>query len=327
MQAAHYDGSTGEVAWLPARPPDGPSSQAAPRQAVVPGMPPHAAVTLLRAGHRRFLSGAVTQPETTRREQLLHGQRPTAIVLTCSDARVTPESVFDTGLGDLYVIRVSGHVVSDDALASVDYAIAKTGASLVVVMGHRGCDAVTAAVTPERGRPTASMRELRRRITPAVRRAQAEGCQGRALLSRAEELHVLGSIGELHKRSALVRQRVGENSLGLVPVVYDLETGELVWLRDDSNDRSAGLAEIAHRPEATERGRAGEVPGVTFNTMVPPATPPGGATRPGELHRKGDSHVLLGNLLLAFMVITTGGAAILLLRGRRSWQPGAAEEI
>ena len=105
------------------------------------------AIELLKAGNARFVSGALTQKDdyTELREQLSEGQHPFAVVLCCSDSRVAPEIIFDQKLGDLFVIRNAGNIVDEHVLGSIEYAVEHLGTSLVVVMGHSCCGAVTAA--------------------------------------------------------------------------------------------------------------------------------------------------------------------------------------
>ena len=75
-----------------------------------------------------------------------HGQSPYAVIVTCSDSRVIPESIFMTGIGDIFVIRLAGNVVGDFGLGSIEYAVEHLGCKLVVVMGHTMCGAVHAAI-------------------------------------------------------------------------------------------------------------------------------------------------------------------------------------
>ncbi|TWU45328.1 Carbonic anhydrase 2 [Novipirellula aureliae] len=106
------------------------------------------ALAMLKEGNKRFLSGKSEHPheDPDWRSKLKSGQKPFATILGCSDSRVTPELIFDEGLGDLFVIRVAGNIVDDDVLASIEYAVANLDTHLVVVLGHEKCGAVTAAM-------------------------------------------------------------------------------------------------------------------------------------------------------------------------------------
>ena len=107
------------------------------------------ALERLREGNRRFYVDEPTSPfdsTVVRREQLLSGQEPFAVILGCSDSRVPAELVFDQGFGDLFVIRVAGNIVAPSQVGSVEFAAARFGTRLVVVMGHSQCGAILAAL-------------------------------------------------------------------------------------------------------------------------------------------------------------------------------------
>src|SRR4051812_12393673 len=106
------------------------------------------ALARLRAGNERFLRGEARSagPVHETLADLARGQRPFATILGCSDSRVPPEWVFDAGLGELFVIRVAGNVLSPEVAGSLQYAGAHLGTPLFVVLGHEGCGAVAAAL-------------------------------------------------------------------------------------------------------------------------------------------------------------------------------------
>src|SRR6266404_6966563 len=114
------------------------------------------ALDRLRAGNRRFIANRTAALPATqeRRTELVAGQEPFAIVLGCSDSRVPAELVFDQGFGDLFVIRVAGNIVAPSQVGSVEFAAAKFGTRLVVVVGHSQCGAITATLE-ELQRPAA----------------------------------------------------------------------------------------------------------------------------------------------------------------------------
>lgn len=106
------------------------------------------ALAKLKEGNKRFAAEEVKHDHAGKgwRKGLLAGQHPFAIIVSCSDSRVPTELVFDQGFGDLFVIRNAGNVIATDVLASIEYGIAHLGCNLVLVMGHEGCGAVTAAL-------------------------------------------------------------------------------------------------------------------------------------------------------------------------------------
>src|SRR6187431_1232776 len=132
------------------------------------------ALARLREGNTRFASGVRDGDpiaNRARRLALTSGQEPFAIVLGCADSRVPAEMVFDQGLGDLFVIRVAGNIVASSQVDSVEFAAARFGTRLVVVMGHTQCGAVIATLDELQGRATTESRNLRSivdRVRPAV---------------------------------------------------------------------------------------------------------------------------------------------------------------
>ena len=105
------------------------------------------ALKRLKDGNSRFVENQSELINVTseRREQLVEGQSPYAVVVSCSDSRVTPSIVFNVGLGEIFDIRIAGNVVDSDALGSIEYGVEHLHSPLIVVMGHEKCGAVTAA--------------------------------------------------------------------------------------------------------------------------------------------------------------------------------------
>ena len=123
-------------------------------------------------GNKRFAADKLTHPNQGFRRGARpgEGQQPFAVILTCSDALVPPEVLFDVGLGDLFVVRVAGQVLSEAVLASVEFAVTNLHVPIVVVLGHSQCTAVAAAV---RGQDTpAHFAQLASALRPAVERGK-----------------------------------------------------------------------------------------------------------------------------------------------------------
>jgi carbonic anhydrase len=249
---------SGEVEWLPPRPlPSEPTETKPLTLGEVPmGAPPHVALRLLQAGHRRFLRDGKPAADLSgkRREQLVHGQQPLAIVLCCDDSRTAPEHVFDQGLGELFVVRLSGNTLSDSALATIEYAAGQLGASLLVVMGHTECAAIAAAVAAE---PSAAanlspnQRALLLRLAPSIEAARKQG-KGRSLNELALRGHVLRTATEVRSRSGLLRQLEEAGRFAVLASIYDTAAGDLEWLKDSSE------GEVATKHAPTGHGKPGD---------------------------------------------------------------------
>ncbi len=184
------------------------------------------ALQLLVEGNRRFvahLNGGEPVGGRIRPEDAAALQRPQAIVLGCSDSRVPAESVFDQGLGDLYVIRVAGNIVAPSQVGSVEFAAEKFGTRLVVVMGHTGCGAIQATLDTMKGpTPTgASWRNLRSivdRVRPSVEPLMSTELarDHAALIREATRANVRVSADHLRHGSQILEQFTLDDRLVVV---------------------------------------------------------------------------------------------------------------
>ena len=107
------------------------------------------ALKKLKEGNQQYLTAQKNEGNISlalRKKTCEEGQTPYAIVITCSDSRVIPESIFSAGIGELFVIRVAGNVIDKHQLGSIEYAAGHLGSRLIVVMGHNHCGAVGAAI-------------------------------------------------------------------------------------------------------------------------------------------------------------------------------------
>ena len=201
---------------------------------------PGEALALLTEGNRRFSSGLRSMESAlsvSKMQDLAeNGQCPRAIVLTCSDSRVPTEMVFDQGLGDLFVIRVAGNVVSPMVTASVEYAVSVLGIRLCVVMGHSQCGAVSTAIKVEsdsfglfESSLTPNLRELIAEIRPSVRQARRLVKTDREYLHDVTRLNVQRSVDELAARSSVIRSALGEGELVTIGAVYDIQSGVVTF--------------------------------------------------------------------------------------------------
>jgi carbonic anhydrase len=191
------------------------------------------ALARLEAGNRRFVAEqtvAASLSTTARRDALVSGQEPFAIILGCSDSRVPAELVFDQGFGDLFVIRVAGNVVAPSQVGSVEFAASRFGTRLVVVMGHSQCGAVVATLEELQGRATTESKNLRSivdRVRPAVEPLLSLGrVHGEdALIREAVRANVRASVDQLRHGSELLETLIHESGLWIVGAEYSLETG------------------------------------------------------------------------------------------------------
>jgi len=198
-------------------------------------IPAGEALDRLRAGNARFASGTPRSDALLgplRREALTGGQEPFAIVLGCSDSRVPAEIVFDQGLGDLFVIRVAGNIVAPSQVGSVEFAAARFGTRLVVVLGHSQCGAILATLDELR-RPTETQSQNLQSIVDRVRPAfegLLEGDVGldeAALVARAVRSNIRASADHLRHGSPILERLIRDEGLLVVGAEYCLESGRV----------------------------------------------------------------------------------------------------
>lgn len=179
----------------------------------------------LQEGNERFVEDKLDGKlnDSVRRDSLTAGQHPYAIVLSCADSRVVPELAFDTGLGELFVIRVAGNVANTSTIASIEYAVAHLGTQIIVVLGHQSCGAVTAAVGG--GDNGYNLNHLLSHITPAIA-ACGDGASVTDVIKKNAELTKQDLIG----RSSIIGDAVAKGNVEIVPAYYNLDSGKVDFL-------------------------------------------------------------------------------------------------
>lgn len=191
------------------------------------------ALERLKEGNRHFVSDVKSSNVSTgkgRRQELMAGQEPIAIILGCSDSRVPAEIVFDQGLGDLFVIRVAGNIVAPSLIGSVEFAAETFGTRLVVVLGHSNCGAVTATLNelqdPSHNLST-NLRSIVERIEPAVATLLEvnENLDPNTLIQHGVRANVRASVSHLRHGSRNLEHLVENDGLLVVGAEYSLETG------------------------------------------------------------------------------------------------------
>jgi carbonic anhydrase len=195
------------------------------------GPTPADALARLKAGNARFVAGSAEAPPIggPRRTELVAGQHPFAIVLSCADSRVPPEHIFNVGLGDLFVVRTAGEVTDKAVLASVEYAAEHLHVPLLVVMGHGACGAVKAASESHKESLGPNLDYLVRAIHPAVEHAKEAPVDARlraAILANVEQV-----INDTLAKSAILGEAVEKGHLQVVGAYYDLGPGTVTFTR------------------------------------------------------------------------------------------------
>lgn len=184
----------------------------------------------LRSGNARFVSGRPTCRDlTNRRAQLVGGQSPFAIVVSCSDSRVPVETVFDQEPGHIFGVRVAGNFVDPAGLGSIEYSIAVLKSSLILVLGHHECGAIKAAMEYVKSGKTfpGHIQMLAATLAPSAKKSKS---QPGDWFHNAIAQNVRDTVAALPSRSSIVADAVSNSSLQIVGGVYDLASGEVTFL-------------------------------------------------------------------------------------------------
>ena len=219
-----------------------------------PIVPPAEALSRLKEGNGRFISGNVHPHESSeerayiaknsyenagmislgmtseqaakRRTELIKSQHPFAIILSCSDSRVPPEIVFDEGLGDLFIVRVAGNVLNDEGLGSIEYGVEVLGARLIVVLGHGSCGAVDAAMKTiaAKGKAPGHIQSLVTALKPVVTSTPKADLEA---MIKANVKHVADA---LRSSTPILKARVDSGDLQVIGGYYTLDTGAVTFL-------------------------------------------------------------------------------------------------
>lgn len=188
---------------------------------------PDAALARLSAGNARYVGGVSKRHDFAHeREALAGGQNPFAAVLGCADSRIAPEYAFDTARGDLFVCRVAGNFANDDAIASLEYAVAVLATPLILVLGHDACGAVDATIKSLKDGTTlpGHLPSLVSALSPAVKgSAQQPG----NTLDNAIKQNVLDTVAKLKAATPMLSAAVEQQKLKVVGGIYRLRDGRV----------------------------------------------------------------------------------------------------
>ena len=181
-------------------------------------------VERLKDGNQRFVEDRKLGElqDQARRKELVDGQSPFAIILSCADSRVAPELTFDTGLGELFVVRVAGNVANKESIASIEYAVAHCHSKVIIVLGHESCGAVAAAI--KGGDNGENLNCLLGHLTPVV---EANKDSDFPTTVKANVGHV---VGQLKSQSEILSNALSKEEIKIIPAYYNLGTGKVDFL-------------------------------------------------------------------------------------------------
>lgn len=178
---------------------------------------PDDALQILKEGNNRFVKdkSILRNISQERRDSLKNGQNPYAVIVSCSDSRVTPTTIFNAGLGEIFDVRLAGNVVDNDALGSIEYAVEHLNTPLVVVMGHQSCGAVTATYNEvvKGEKVTGNMESFVEKITPNINK---DGTVDDAIHNNIESV-----VKEVSQDEA-IKLLIAQGKVKIIGAYYDL---------------------------------------------------------------------------------------------------------
>lgn len=184
---------------------------------------PGDALARLMQGNQRYVQDKLEHPDSTsyRRESLQNAQKPFAVILGCSDSRVSPEIIFDQGLGDLFVVRVAGNIVSPVVLDSIEYSAKYLGSVLIIVLGHENCGAVEAVMQGK----TEDIEAIAKEILPAIQSCKIQ----QSSLANCVKANVLSVVQQVEKYPALSKL-IAQKQVNVIGAYYSFATGKVELL-------------------------------------------------------------------------------------------------
>lgn len=204
---------------------------------------PEKALKALVEGNRRFYQGKAIHPRMCSQRLKLasnvdQAQHAFATILSCADSRVPVERIFDTGVMDIFVVRVAGNVCDGVVTSSLEYGLTVVKTPILVVLGHTQCGAVTAAVNAILDKESqvgvsANIKNMLSLVEPAVVRMQNETDSKEELIDKVIEANIFESLHTFIKKSPEAKKRIKDGKVKIVGAVYDVSTGAVSMLNGD----------------------------------------------------------------------------------------------
>lgn len=184
----------------------------------------------LKDGNERFVNGKMLNfhQDSLRVKELANSQQPEVVIISCSDSRVTPEIVFDQGLGDVFTIRTAGNVMDSYEEGSIEYAVDHLNAKLIVVMGHTHCGAIHAMLETHGeehapGHIDAIVEALKHGVKENTNPALShDSIEYYTMLTNVEN-----GVNQLKSLEPILKEKYAENNINIIGAVYDVETGKV----------------------------------------------------------------------------------------------------
>jgi carbonic anhydrase len=190
-------------------------------------------------GNKRFAEGHSIHPDESikYRKTLTEKQKPFAVIITCSDSRISPELIFDQGLGDLFVIRTAGNLLSEIEMGSVEYAVEHLDVNTIIVMGHEGCGAVKALMSEEHFNG-----HIQTIVDSLIQEPEVKFALSKKSLNAAISGNVLHQVNRLKQNFSQNTLSAGhKKSLMIEGLIYSIEKGTVVPVEFATNEKQSSI--------------------------------------------------------------------------------------
>ena len=203
---------------------------------------PAGALQRLKEGNFRFVNNLKLNRDLLEQmNETKDGQWPFAAILSCMDSRTSAELIFDQGLGDIFSIRIAGNVITPGTLGSPEFATAVAGSRLILVLGHTSCGAIKGACDDVK---LGNLTSLLKKIKPAVAGVTTvEGPRDSSnpeFVDKVAEINVYNSVEKILENSEVIRDLVQEGKVGIVPAIYNVATGMVIFLEQKASIKTPG---------------------------------------------------------------------------------------
>ncbi len=165
------------------------------------------------------------------REMAVYGQDPHAVIVTCSDARISPERIFNAEMGDFFIIRTAGHVVGAYELGSIEYAVTHSDVDIVIVMGHENCGAVKSCIEDHEGTDLGYIKDILKEVQPSIDKAVKRTSNKYELLEMAEDINIYHTVEKI-KKSSILKPYIESGKLMIIGAKYGIATGKVTFFDD-----------------------------------------------------------------------------------------------
>ena len=192
-------------------------------------MTPDKSLNELKLGNQRFVNKNQLNRDLLQQvKETSTGQYPFATILSCIDSRVSPELIFDQGIGDIFSVRIAGNFVNEDILGSMEFACKLAGTKLIVVLGHTACGAVKGACDHARlGNLTALINKIEPAVD-AVIEPQDKSLRNSSnieFVNRVAEKNVEMTISEIRSASSVLNEMEKNGEIKIIGGIYDIASG------------------------------------------------------------------------------------------------------